>query len=213
MVLKLYGHPKSTAAKPVITVLYEKKIPFELVPIDLMKGENKAPEYLAKQPFGQIPAIDDDGFILYESRAIARYLEEKYPNQGTKLLPSDLKGRALAEQAASIEAFSFDAHATPIIVEIVYKPNFYGQPTDPKKVAESKAALDTKLDVYEQILSKQKYLAGDEFTLADLFHLTAGTRLIEGGINFVEGRPSLTRWWNDISHRESWQRALREASA
>ncbi|KAF9453358.1 glutathione S-transferase [Macrolepiota fuliginosa MF-IS2] len=212
MVLKVYGYAKSTAVKPVIAVLYEKKIPFELISVDLMKGENKTPEYLAKQPFGQIPVIDDNGFILYESRAIARYLEENYPNHGTKLLPSDPKKRALVDQAASVEAFSFDYHATPIVIEVIYKPNFYGQPTDPKKVAESKASLDSKLDVYEQILSKQKYIAGDEFTLADLFHLTIGTRLIEGGINFIEGRPNITRWWNDIYNRESWQKVLKDAA-
>jgi glutathione S-transferase len=60
-------------------------------------------------------AQDDDGFILYETRAIARYIEAKYPNQGTKLIPDDLKAKALFEQAASIEAFNFD----PLVVKAV----------------------------------------------------------------------------------------------
>jgi glutathione S-transferase len=65
---------------------------------------------------------DDDGFILYESRAIARYLIKKYPNQGTPLIPSDPKSEALFEQAASIEAFNFTAFVTPIVLEKVLQP-------------------------------------------------------------------------------------------
>jgi glutathione S-transferase len=60
---------------------------------------------------------DDDGFILYDSRAIGRYLDAKYPKQGTKLTPDDkdLKNRALFEQAASIESTTFDPLASKIV--------------------------------------------------------------------------------------------------
>jgi glutathione S-transferase len=57
MVLKLYGSPQSTCTRRVGTVLREKKVPFELITVDLMKGEHKAPPFLANQPFGQIPYI------------------------------------------------------------------------------------------------------------------------------------------------------------
>jgi glutathione S-transferase len=57
MVLKLYGYPQSTCTRRVATVLHEKKVPFELVVVDLMKGEHKTPEFLKNQPFGQIPYI------------------------------------------------------------------------------------------------------------------------------------------------------------
>jgi len=65
---------------------------------------------------------DDEGFILYESRAIARYLIKKYPNQGTPLIPTDLQAEALFEQAASIETFNFDAIVMAIAAEKVHKP-------------------------------------------------------------------------------------------
>jgi glutathione S-transferase len=57
MVLKLYGAPGSTCTRRVATVLKEKEVPYELVTVDFMKGEHKKPEYLQKQPFGQIPYI------------------------------------------------------------------------------------------------------------------------------------------------------------
>jgi glutathione S-transferase len=69
-----------------------------------------------------VPSKDDDGFILYESRAITRYLIKKYPNQGTHLISNDPKSEALFEQAASIEAFNFTTFVTPIVVEKVFKP-------------------------------------------------------------------------------------------
>jgi glutathione S-transferase len=64
---------------------------------------------------------DDDGFILYESRAICRYLEEKYSNQGTKLIPTDLHKRALVDQACWAEAYHFGLHARPICFEHIVR--------------------------------------------------------------------------------------------
>ena len=99
-------------------------MPFEFVNIDFMKGEHKSPEYLKKQPFGQVPYIvEDDGFVLYESRAIGRYIATKYHGQGTPLIPepSDAKATALFEQALSIETSNFDAFASPIAYEKVLK--------------------------------------------------------------------------------------------
>lgn len=105
------------------TILAEKHIPFQHVPVDLAQKEHKTAEFLELHPFGQVPVIvrglsrglnslitlsqDDDGFVLYESRAICRYLAEKYADQGTPLLPEGLKERGMVEQAASIEFANF----------------------------------------------------------------------------------------------------------
>ena len=123
MVLKLVGSPISTCTRRVAVILKEKQVPYEFVPIDFAKGEHKSPEYLTKQPFGQVPYLDDDGFIVYESRAIGRYIAAKYRDQGTPLLPdpSDLKAVALFEQAASIEQANFDSFASTIAWEKVFK--------------------------------------------------------------------------------------------
>ncbi|KAF5344176.1 hypothetical protein D9756_011449 [Leucocoprinus leucothites] len=83
MAIKLYGWSSSTPCLAVALILHEKQVPFEWVDVDLPKKEQRCPEYLAKiNPFGMVPAIDDDGFVMHESRAIARYLDEKYPDQG-----------------------------------------------------------------------------------------------------------------------------------
>ncbi|GLB40979.1 putative glutathione S-transferase [Lyophyllum shimeji] len=204
MVLKLYGAAISTCSQRVLVVLREKQVPFELIEVDFANREHKSPEYLAKQPFGQIPYIDDDGFILYESRAICRYIAAKYADQGTKLLPTGLKQNALLEQAASIEQSNFEPSAYGAVFEKLFKPLLALVP-DQTVFEEHLKKLDAKLDAYEVILSKQKYLAGDQITLADLFHLPYGTYLAQAGSNIMETKPNVARWFKEISSRPSWE--------
>jgi len=175
--------------------------------VDLSKGEQKSPEFLEKQPFGVIPVlVDEDGFQIYESRAICRYLELKYKGKGTELIPSDVKGQGLFEQAASIEASYYDPYVSKIVFERAFKKmKGLGEP-DETAVASLKEQLNTRMDVYEKILSKQPYLGGQAFTLADLFHLPYGTWLVklgEGGV--FDSRPHVKQWWDKITGRQSWK--------
>lgn len=119
MVLRIYGHSKSTSVQRVLVVLKEKQVQYELVPVDFFGGEHTQAPFLRKNPFGQIPYIDDDGFILYESLAISKYIAVKYARQGTPLLPnpSDLRATALFEAACSIEENNFLPFASGIVEE------------------------------------------------------------------------------------------------
>jgi glutathione S-transferase len=103
MVLKVHGSKGSTCTQRVLTALYEKGVPYEIVNINFSVGEHKSEKYMKLQPFGKIPVLDDDGFILFESRAIAKYIAAKYAGQGTPLLPaeSDLKAYGLFEQVCN----------------------------------------------------------------------------------------------------------------
>ncbi|KAF5342020.1 hypothetical protein D9611_002057 [Ephemerocybe angulata] len=206
MVLTLYGNSYSPCAKRVAQVLVEKQVPFKVVIIDFKKGEQKAASFVEKQPFGQVPLLDDDGYFIYESRAIARYIAEKYPDQGTPLIPKDLRARGLFEQALSIELNDFDAYISPPVHEVIFKP-FLGLTPDREAFDQMVIQLEAKLDVYEKILSKQKYLAGDELTLADLFHLPYGVLLGPAGSNALDTpkRPNLSRWFKELVARPSWQ--------
>ncbi|KAF5345702.1 hypothetical protein D9758_013049 [Tetrapyrgos nigripes] len=126
MTLKIYGYHNSTCSKRVAVVLYSKKIPHEFIPVDIVTAkENRSAEFLEKQPFGQVPILEDDeeGIRLYESRAICRYLEGKYPDKGPKLIPSDSdkKGKAMFEQAASTEAANFDPYASKAAFQTVIR--------------------------------------------------------------------------------------------
>jgi len=188
MVVKLYGNYPSSATVRAALVLIEKQVPFELVKVQLREGEHKRPEYIAKyNPFGQIPALEDeDGTIVYESRAIGRYVALKYATQGTPLLPdpADIKAVTVFETGAIVEAFQFDPAAYPAARELVYFPSL-GFAHKPDVGNAALETLKVKLKGYNIILEKQKYIAGDILTLIDLFHLPHITALTEKhGVDF-----------------------------
>jgi len=209
MVLKLYGYHFSVYTHLVAVVAKELSIEYELISVDLVNGEQSTPEYKAYQPFSKVPCIDDEGFILYESRAIARYLAAK---TNSPLLPTELKAAALFEQAASIEIYAFNIPAGRIFWEGFIKKVILKQEYSEEIINENMALLSKNLDVYEGILSKTKYLAGDELTLADLFHLSLGRALTRTGVPIFgdPSRPNVVRWWNDISNRPAWLEVVSE---
>ncbi|CAK5268076.1 unnamed protein product [Mycena citricolor] len=198
MVLKLHGFSRvGGGTQSVLVTLLEKQVPFENCTIDTANNAHRSPQYMAMQPFGQYPVIDDDGFILYESRAICRYLEDMYPAQGTRLGPpsGDVRARALFEQAISVESSNFNPHAHSIFAERVINP-LRGLTCDESVVEEALRKLCVTLDVYESVLGKTRYLAGEEFTLADLFHLAFGAALAQAGCGIMtsDARPNVARF-------------------
>ncbi|CAB5357050.1 unnamed protein product [Rhizophagus irregularis] len=117
---------------------------------------------------GKIPSLNDDGFQIYETRAIVRYLINKY--QGTKtstvLIPSDVQIAALVEQFISVEASHFTRTLSKLIVQLVFKKR-YGKEPDLKIVNETREELDKTLDVYDKLVVDKDYLTG-KFFLANL---------------------------------------------
>ncbi|KAG8710023.1 hypothetical protein FRC11_004945 [Ceratobasidium sp. 423] len=209
--VKLHGSTLSTCTKRVATVCKEVGVNYELVPVDLATGEHKTEAFLSqKQPFGAVPVLDEDGTQLYESRAICRYLTAKY-GKDSGLLPDtkDVKAYGLFEQAASIEYSTFDPSASGLTWERVFASAF-GFPSDEKLGQKHLSTLKEKMDGYERILSKRKYLAGDNFTLADLFHLPYGAEVNKIDASIMGSRPSVKRWWDDISSRPAWKAANSE---
>ncbi|XP_057429898.1 glutathione S-transferase F9-like [Lotus japonicus] len=208
MVVKVYG-PIFASPKRVLVCLIEKAVQFETVPLDLFKGENKEPEYLKLQPFGKLPVIQDGDYTLYESRAIIRYYAEKYRNQGTELLGKTVEERGLVEQWLEVEAHNFHPPVLDLVLQVLFAP-LRGLPSDQKLIEESDEKVQKVLDIYEDRLSKSKYLAGDFFSLADLSHLPFGHYLVNqtGRGNFVRERKHVSAWWDDISSRPSWQKVL-----
>ncbi|KAI0092256.1 glutathione S-transferase [Irpex rosettiformis] len=212
--LKVYGHIISANTQRVLMILKEKNVPYELITVDFMHGEHKTPSYLEKHPFGQMPYIDDDGFILFESVAISKYIAAKYRSNGTQLLPdsSDLEAFALFEQACCIESNDFYPLAGGIVMENVVKP-LHGTSPNEVVVAELTAKLAGKLEGYEAILRKHEYLAGDKVTIADLAHLAVGSTMTHSGVKLLldtEKWPNVARWWKDITSRPTWREIWEE---
>jgi glutathione S-transferase len=100
MVIKIHGIKQSTCTQRVLTILIEKGVPYEVVPVNVAVAEHKSPKFLALQPFGKVPVLEDDGYFVFESRAMCKYIAKKYKSQGTKLIPDedDLEEYGLFEQ-------------------------------------------------------------------------------------------------------------------
>ncbi|KAI3495572.1 hypothetical protein L1887_37916 [Cichorium endivia] len=208
MVVKVYG-PVYASPKRVMVCLFEKEIEFETVPVNLLTGENRSPEYLKLQPFGSLPVIQDGDYTLFESRAIIRYYAKKYKSQGTDLLGKTVEEQGLVEQWLEVEAHNFNPPANNLVLHIMFSPLF-GITRDEKLIKESEEKLAKVLDVYEDRLSKSKYLAGDFVSLADLSHLPFLNYLVGpiGKEYLIKERKHVSAWYDEISSRPSWKRCL-----
>ncbi|KDQ12149.1 hypothetical protein BOTBODRAFT_425515 [Botryobasidium botryosum FD-172 SS1] len=208
MVLEIHGIPASTCTRRVAVVAKELGVPYKLVPVDFSVKEHKSEKYLSeKHPFGRVPVVYDDGHRILESRAIGRYLAAKHPEKDLAPPPSDLEAYARFEEAASLEYSDFDAPASSIVYEKLFKKMFGAGEPDEALVAKYTATLKTKLAGYERVLEGRKFLAGDKLTLADLYHLPYGYALEKVGVDWpaLSGGPNVERWWKTITALPSWQ--------
>ncbi|KAI3929149.1 hypothetical protein MKX01_006385 [Papaver californicum] len=209
MVVKVYGASMASATRRVLSCLIEKNVEFEVIPVDFLKDEHKQPEFLKLQPFGVVPAIQDGDFILYESRAIIRCYAEKYKSQGTELLGKTIEERGVVEQWLEVESQNYHPHIYNLVVHLKFHPKM-GLPIDEKLLEESEEKLGKVLDIYEDRLSKSKYLAGDFYSLADLTHLPFTHYLVNdiGKAYMIKDRKHVSAWWDDITSRSSWKQVL-----
>ena len=159
--IKLFTFPPSTNSRKVRIALLEKGLEFERVNVDLSKREQKNPEYLKIHPFGQIPALDDEGFVIYDSTVINEYLEDEYPYP--PLMPGDSEGRA---RARLMEDFR-DTHFNPYFVQILQETRKPEGERDEQRIQNAKAEITKGLDRIESELQDREYLAGP-FSLADV---------------------------------------------
>ncbi len=197
--MKIFGHPASTCTRKVLMTLNETNTPFELQLVDFAKGEHKQPAHLAHQPFGQVPALDDGGFEMFESRAMARYIDSK---AGGLLTPKDAQARAVMEQWISVETSNFAPHAMKFIYQSVFK-----REQTPEVLKTADAALDTAFATMERQLASQPFLAGNLFSLADVcFAPYLEYLMLTPAAAKLADHPRVAAWWAAMRARPAWQK-------
>ncbi len=165
--IKLYDFPMSPRARKARIVLAEKGLQHEKVTVDITKGEQKKPEYLAINPYGKVPALQDDGSNVYESTIIMEYLNDKYANPS--LLPDDPGQRARARVLMHYGDNPYDGALGAIVGQVFFKPK--GQ-ADQEVIVKAKQDLNACFERLERELGSQDYLLGSQFTLADICFVT-----------------------------------------
>jgi glutathione S-transferase len=160
--LKIYGIPRSRAFR-TLWMAKELGLDYENVAVDFASGETRKPPYLALNPNGHVPAIDDDGFVLWESMAINLYLAKKY-GLGT-LYPMTLEGEARAWQWSFWGMTEIERH----VLTAMFNRAIYAE--DKRDAAAADTAeqeLQHPFGVLDSAVTKTAYLLGDDFTVADL---------------------------------------------
>jgi glutathione S-transferase len=203
--MKVYGHPLSTCTRKVFVTLAEKGLAAELLEVDLFTGAHKTPAHLARQPFGVIPVLEDDGFVVYESRAIIRYLDNRVPSR--PLTPSGPKAAARMDQWLSVDQSCVAPHVRTLAVERIVKKHAGGAP-DAAAVSSAEEALRDAFRVLDRALEEGPFLAGESFSLADvsLMPYVAALETV-GSPELVAGLRRLGAWWSTVSERPSWKAA------
>ncbi|MFV3291173.1 glutathione S-transferase family protein [Pseudomonas sp. NY11955] len=181
--IKLYNFPKSGHAHRIELMLSLLNLPTELVFVDLAKGAHKQPEFLALNPFGQVPVIDDNGTVIADSNAILVYLAKKYDN-GT-WLPEEPAAAARVQRWLSVAAgpLAFGPAAARLVT--VFGASFN---TD-----EVIARAHTLLKVIDAELANRSFLAGDTATIADIANYSYIAHAPEGNVS-LEPYANVRNW-------------------
>jgi glutathione S-transferase len=184
----VFGASYSVYARIVRLVLEETRTPYELVEIDIFARDSVPPDYASRHPFGRIPAVEHDGFRLFETDAIAGYILERFGDGG--LLPADVVHRARMRQIMRI----MDNYAYPWLVWGVFveemERNRLGQLTA-EELERGRKCLTVLSD-----LAGEEYMAGTQLSLADLWALPmlAYLDLAPTGHKLLQEAPKLSAW-------------------
>jgi len=161
--LKVWGRLNSVNVKKALWAAEELGLKYERIDAGLHFGVNKTPEYLKMNPTGLVPTIEDDGFQLWESHTIVRYLAAKH-GAGT-LCPKDLQARADAERWMDW-AYTLQRAMRDVFWGLIRTPP---DKRDPKAIeAGRKASNELMAAIPESVLSRQPYVAGKTFTMGDI---------------------------------------------
>ena len=202
--MKLFGHPWSINTRKTLATLAEKGHDTPLTLVMLPKGEHRRPEHLLIHPFGKVPVIDDDGFVLYETRAINAYLDAKLG--GPQLVPTDPRERARMDQWINIADSYFVPFAHPMLVELIFR-RFLGGAQDTAAIVAGRAGIEAALDALDGVLGAHPHIAGEAFSLADIHWMPYFDYLQRiGEAAPVERRPNVRAWWQRVSVRPAWQK-------
>ena len=202
MSLVLHGYRYSVYVRIARLALAEKRVAYAQVEVNPF-GPDVAAAYLALHPFGRVPTLVHDGFALYETGAISRYIDRACP--GPKLQPDEAHALARMDQIIGvIDSYGYWPLVRQVFSHRIFRPAI-GQPADDAEVARGLADSAKVLAALEALASPMPFLVGPTLSLADL-HLGAMiayfTAVPEGAV-LLDHHPKLARWWRRLQPRPS----------
>ncbi len=203
MALRLHNFPMSPNGRKILALAIELGIEIEPVMVDMMKGAHKEPAYLAKNPNGKVPMLEEDGWHLWESAAIMQYLADKKPEKG--LYPTEPRQRAEVNKWLLWDAAHLAIEAAfPLYMERIFRP-MREQPGRPEIHAAAEESFKRFAAVVNGAVEGKQYLVGDRFTLGDL--AIVGTLMFRDMAKIdLAPYPHLKAYLERIEQRDCWKR-------
>jgi glutathione S-transferase len=215
--LIVHSVPGSPFGRAVLATLEEKggAYRFSAVP----PGTMRSPEHLARHPFGRVPVLEHEGFMLYETQAILRYLDRILP--GPALTPADPRAAGRMDQAMNIsDWYLFQGVNNVIGFHRIVAPRLLGLQPDEAAIAEAMPKAQVVIGELARLLGDEPYFAGEEVTLADLTVAPQMDFLAQTPEWAVLGPPreNLVAWLERMNSRPSlqattWERVAEMAKA
>jgi glutathione S-transferase len=200
----VYGSARSTYVWSARLALAEKGVTHELV--EMPFGANREEPHLSRQPFAKVPAFEHDGFALYETQAIVRYVDERFP--GTPLQPEDVHEWSRMNQIIGIvDAYAWPSIAGTILFNRVLVPRFLGGTPDEPAIAAALPRARLCLSEIDRLMEDHRFLASNHISLADLMVvplLYYFANVPDGTASLAE-HPKLQNWMRHMETRQSFQ--------
>lgn len=200
MTVTLYAYQYSVYAWIARLVLAEKAVGHDYVEVNPFASDMPT-DYLVLHPFRRVPTLVHDDFVLYETTAITRYVDETFP--GPALQPVTARERARMTQIiAVIDAYGYWPMVRQVYSHSVFRPGT-GQPVDDHQISAGLLASERALGALETLAADAPYLINDRVSLADL-HLAPMMSYFaaaEAGSTVLARHPKLSRWWTLLRPR------------
>ncbi|HTR84734.1 MAG TPA: glutathione S-transferase family protein [Reyranella sp.] len=202
MTTVLHGYHLSVYLRIARLALAEKGVAYERVEVNPFDPDRPA-AYLELHPFGRVPVLVHDGFALYETAAITRYIDRAFP--GPALQPADARALARMDQIIGVvDAYAYWPLVRQVFAQRVMRPRF-NRPVDEAEIAAGLAAAPRVLGALETLASGATFLVGSALSLADL-HLGAMIAYFAEapeGAALLSSYPRLAAWWESLATRPS----------
>lgn len=204
--MKLYLFPPSSRVLAIVALKNHLAIDCELVPIDLGRGDQLTPEYLALNPNRKMPTLEDDGFVLWESNAILFYMAAMCPGSG--LWPLDLRGQADVLRWLAWESAHWDAESCGMVAFEKASKGVLGLGTpDPAFIVRGEQNFARFATVLDAHLKGRGWLIGERLTIADFSIGAFVPTAARMGLP-VDRFPQIGRWYERLASLSCWQDAV-----
>jgi len=200
--LRIWGRDNSVNVQKALWVCEEMALPYERIDAGGTFGVVNTPQYRNLNPNGLVPTIEDDGFVLWESNAIVRYLAARH-NAG-KIWPEDLKVRAEADKWMDWQATTFWPTFRPLFWNLVRTPV---DQRDEKAMEESRLRTAEILGYLDAHLKNRPFVAGEAFTMGDIPMGCAIWRWMSILIERPD-QPNLKRWFDSLAQRPAYKKVV-----